>query len=95
MNTQKMKSFQQLKKELLCDPEIRREYDRLGPEYEMIESMMRKRMQKKMTQAALAKKIGTKQSAISRVESGNGNPSLAFMQKIAEALGSRLSISFQ
>lgn len=91
----KLKSFQQLKQELLRDPEVRREYERLGPEYKLIELMIRKRIEKKMSQSDLAKKIGTKQSAISRVESGNGNPTLAFMQKIAEAFGSRLSISFE
>jgi len=90
-----MKNFKpvsELKKELLADPDVRREYDRLGPEYALISSMIRKRIEKKMTQEALAKKIGTKQSAISRIESGNGNPSLAFMQKIASALGSRLRL---
>jgi len=91
----KFKSFTQLKKELLRDPEVRREYERLGPEYALIEHMIKKRIEKKMSQADLARKIGTKQSAISRVESGNGNPTLAFMQKIAEAFGSRLSISFE
>jgi DNA-binding XRE family transcriptional regulator len=88
-------SFQEHKKRMLRDPEVRREYERLGPEYELIEEMLRKRIEKKMSQADLARKIGTKQSAISRVESGNGNPTLAFMQKIAEAFGSRLSISFE
>lgn len=88
-------TFEQHKKELLRDPDVRREYDRLGPEYELIESMIKKRIEKKMSQADLARKMGTKQSAISRVESGNANPSLQFMQKIAGALGARLSISLQ
>ena len=88
-------SFQEHKKRMLRDPEVRREYERLGPEYELIEEMLKKRIEKKMSQADLAKKMGTKQSAISRVESGNGNPTLSFMQKIAQALGSRLSISFE
>ena len=91
----KFKSFTQLEKELLRDPEVRREYDRLEPEYKLIEAMIKKRIEKKMSQADLARKIGTKQSAISRIESGNGNPTLSFMQKIAEAFGSRLSISFE
>jgi transcriptional regulator with XRE-family HTH domain len=45
---------------------------------------------------ALAKKIGTKQSAISRVESGvyRSVPSLIFLQKIAAACGAHLGITF-
>jgi len=41
----------------------------------------------------LAKKIGTKQSAIARFEAGNVNPSLGFLEKIAEVLGLRVNIS--
>jgi ribosome-binding protein aMBF1 (putative translation factor) len=88
-------TFEQHKKELLRDPDVRREYERLGPEYDLIESMIKKRIEKKMSQADLARKMGTKQSAISRVESGTANPSLRFMQKIADAFGSTLSISFK
>ena len=42
----------------------------------------------------LAEKIGTKQSVISRLESGRANPSVAFLKKLAEALHSRLEIKF-
>jgi transcriptional regulator with XRE-family HTH domain len=46
-----------------------------------------------MTQKQIAEKIGTKQSAIARLESGNVNPSLDFLQKVAEVLGHKISIS--
>lgn len=90
-----LKSFSELKKELLADPEVKRHYDALEPEYAVIRAIIQKRIEKKMTQGELAKKIGTRQSAISRLESGNANPSLQFLQKIASALGTRLHISFQ
>ncbi len=49
---------------------------------------------KKMTQAELAKRANTKQSNISRFESGNYNPSVEFLRKIAGALDKRLEIKF-
>lgn len=90
-----MKTLAQLKKRLLIDPEMKREYDRLGPEYALIDRIIEKRIEKKMTQGELARKIGTRQSAISRLESGNGNPTLGFLQKVASALDTRLTVSFQ
>lgn len=85
--------FSEFKKRALKDPEIKAEYDRLGPEYEIIEAIIRKRIEIGMTQKQMAEKMGTKQSALSRLESGNYNPSLAFLKKVASALGARVHIS--
>lgn len=90
-----IRPFSELKKDLLADPEVRKHYDALESEYALIRTIIQKRIEKSMTQSELAKKIGTKQSAISRLESGNSNPSLQFIQKIASALGTRLHISLQ
>ncbi|HLD25248.1 MAG TPA: helix-turn-helix transcriptional regulator [Patescibacteria group bacterium] len=87
-------SFTEHKKKLLSDPEVKRHYDALEPEFALIRSMIDKRLAKKLSQQDLAKKMGTKQSAISRLESGQANPSFKFLQKVADALGARLSISF-
>ena len=87
--------WEKLKKELLRDPEVKREYDRLGPEFAIISQLIELRAKKKLTQKALAKKLGTKQSAIARLESGRANPTLEFMQKTAEALDKKLVISFE
>ncbi|MBU1349648.1 MAG: helix-turn-helix transcriptional regulator [Patescibacteria group bacterium] len=56
--------------------------------------IIKKRIQQGLTQTELAKKIGTKQSAISRLERGTYNPSLAFLRKLVEALGVKLHLSF-
>lgn len=88
----KYKSYTTLKRELLSDPEVKAEYVRLEPEYKLIEQIIRKRIQKSLTQSQLAKLAGTKQSAISRLESGSYNPSLNFLQKISHALNSQLQI---
>jgi len=87
--------FEEHRKKLLADPEIKKYYDELEPEYRLIESIIEKRLEKKMSQTELADKVGTGQSAISRLEGGNYNPTMKFLQKIATALGTRLTVSFK
>lgn len=88
-----MKKYQQLKKNLLKDKKISQEYNNLGLEFSLIELIIKRRIEHGLTQKELARKINTKQSAVSRLESGNYNPSLAFLQKVADALDARLKIS--
>ena len=82
--------FRVWEKEALKDPEFRAEYDRLQPEFALI----RARIERGLTQGQLAKKVGTKQSVISRLESGRANPSIAFLKRLAQALNSHLEIRF-
>jgi ribosome-binding protein aMBF1 (putative translation factor) len=77
--------------EALKDPALKAEYDKLQPEYAVIQAIIDARLKKGVTQATLAKKIGTKQS---RLESGRANPSVAFLKKLAVALNSHLEIKF-
>lgn len=77
------------------NPVLREEYDALRPQYEIIDAVIAARIEQQMTQAELAKRVNTKQSNISRFESGNYNPSLEFLRKLAEALGKDLSISLR
>ncbi|MEK9176499.1 MAG: helix-turn-helix transcriptional regulator [Patescibacteria group bacterium] len=87
-----MTDWKELKKELLKDPEVKKEYDRLAPRYAVVSSLIRARLEKGLTQKELAKKIGTKQSAIARLETGNTNPSLDFLEKVVNAMGYKLQI---
>lgn len=89
----RLKSFAGLKRKLLKDKKIRTAYEKLGHEFALIESIIEKRLEKGMSQTALAQKIGTKQSAVARLESGSYNPSVAFLDKVAKALDSELMIS--
>ena len=77
-------------KEALKDPALKAEYDRQQPEFALI----RARIEKGLTQEELAQKVGTKQSVISRFESGRANPSVAYLKKLAQALNSHLEIKF-
>ena len=88
-----MPSYQQLKIKLLKNKEISQAYNNFGPEFALIELIIKRRIEQGLTQKELARKIDTKQSAVSRLESGSYNPSLTFLQKVAEALDARLKIS--
>ncbi len=85
-------SFEGMKEDMLKDEEFKIEYEKLKPRYEAIEQIIRARKEQNMTQAELAKRVGTQKSNISRLESGNYNPSLDFLSKVAESLGKSLSI---
>lgn len=88
-----MTSLAALKKKLLKDPAVRAEYERLGPEFELIRTLIEKRLQRGYTQADLARKMNTKQSAIARLESGSYNMTLAFLDRAAKALDTHVVIS--
>ncbi|MDR0325785.1 MAG: helix-turn-helix transcriptional regulator [Oscillospiraceae bacterium] len=77
------------------DPAFRAEYEALAPHYEIIKAVIAARIEKQMTQADLAERADTKQSNISRFESGNYNPSVEFLQKIAGALDKQLEITLR
>jgi len=87
--------WRELKAELLNDAEVRAEYDALRPKYELIEQVILARAEQGITQTELAKRAGTKQGNISRFERGNYNPSLEFVQKLAQGLGKQLYITLR
>ena len=90
----KLRSIEDIKKEAFKkDPELKKAYDDLEVEYSIIAQVIQKRLDKGFSQKQLAEKIGTKQSAIARLESGNTNPSIGFLRKVASALGGKLQIS--
>jgi ribosome-binding protein aMBF1 (putative translation factor) len=91
----KFNKWKDFKRELLSDPDVKKEYERLAPEYAIISQLITIRAKKGLTQSDLAKKLGTKQSAIARLESGKCNPTLEFLQKTAKALGQKLTVSFE
>lgn len=88
-------SFDSLKEELLADEEFKAEYDKLKPRYEIISQIVEARKEKNMTQEQLAQKVGTQKSNISRLESGNYNPSLDLLIKVARCLGKELMVQIK
>ena len=90
-----MDNWQDIKKIILKDGEVKKIYADLEVEYQIISDMVRLRNKKKITQKELAKKIGTTQSALSRFEMGDVNPSLDFLKKVASALGTKLVVRLE
>jgi ribosome-binding protein aMBF1 (putative translation factor) len=75
-------------------PAYRKAYDALADEFDLAAVVIEARMRAGLSQAALAKKIGTKQPAIARIEGGQ-LPSTATLKRIARATGTRLRIALE
>lgn len=88
-------SFDHVKKDLMADEKFRKEYTKLQPRYEIISQIIEARKEQNMTQSDLAKRLGTQKSNISRLESGNYNPSLDFLIRVARCLGKELKINIK
>ena len=91
-NGQKYILFQDWLRESLRNPEFKKAYDALAPKYALISAMLDARNKKGMTQAEIAHRAGTTQSAIARFESGRTNPTLDFASRLSRALGAKLEI---
>jgi transcriptional regulator with XRE-family HTH domain len=88
------KDLKQFKARALARPEVKREYDRLAAEFEFLDEILKARSAAGLTQADVAARIGTTQSAVARLESaiGKHSPSIATLQRYASALGYRLQV---
>ena len=88
------KNFRETLSEQLKNPEFKKEWDALEPEYQIIKAMLDTRKEKDMTQKQLAALTGIPQADISRLENGNANPSLKTLQRLAEGMGMHLKLEF-
>lgn len=74
------------------DPEFMKEYDALEEEFARAKMVIDARAHADLSQAELAERMGTSQSAIARLESGRFKPSTRTLEKLAAATGMRLRI---
>ena len=86
-----MRSFDAFKKRMLKNPAVKKEYDALEEEFALIGELLKARTRAKLTQAQVAHRMGTSQSAVARLESGRA-PSMASLRKYAKATGSKIEI---
>jgi predicted transcriptional regulator len=92
-----MMTHEALIEKMLSDPEARAEFERIErEEMPMFDAILRARREAGLTQAEVATRMGTKASAVARLENalmtGSPSPSLATLRKYAFALGKRLEI---
>ena len=88
----KMSSYQEFRKELLKNPEVKAEYDSLEPEFNIIQAMIDARRNLNITQKELSERTGITQADISRIENGTRNPSLEMVKRLAKGLGMQLKL---
>jgi len=91
---QKAVDFQKYLAEKLKNPKFRKYYNEYGKQLEIAYQILKLRKQKGLSQTELAKRIGTKQSDIARMEAGQQNFTTDTLQKIALALERDLKIEF-
>jgi ribosome-binding protein aMBF1 (putative translation factor) len=84
--------FEKLKARLLDNPKVKAEYEALAPEFEISAELIRARLRAGLSQAELAARMGTSQSTIARLESGQTLPSTKTLLRYAEATGSKFHV---
>ena len=87
-------TLRDFKRRALARPGVRREYEELKEEFELLDEILKARTEAGLTQAELAERIGTTQSAVARMETaiGKHSPSIATLKRYASALGYRLQL---
>ncbi len=90
-----MTKFSTLHKKWMKDPEVRTHYDALEEEFALMLAVAKARARAGLSQAELAKRMKTTQSAVARLESGRGLPSTRTLSRFAKATGHRLKVSFE
>ena len=84
-----------LHKKWMKDPAYRREYEALEGEFALVGAMMEARARAKLTQAQVARRMNTTQTAIARLEGGRIKPSTRTLERYAKATGHKLVIGFE
>ena len=88
------KTLKAFKARALSRPDVRREYDRLSDEFAFLDEILKARAESGLSQAEVAARIGTTQSAVARLESAGGghSPSITTLQRYASALGYKVQV---
>ncbi len=89
-----MSDFRRHLEESLKDSEFAQEWIEQSAERAVMRQIVEARIEQGLTQQELAERCNMKASNLCRLENGNGNPSVATLEKIARGLGRELKISF-
>ncbi len=89
-----MNEFQKYLNKQLENPEFKKEWDDLEPEFNMMQAMIDARKSRNLTQKELAERTGIDQSDISNIETGNANPALSTLKRLADGMDMVLKLEF-
>jgi ribosome-binding protein aMBF1 (putative translation factor) len=89
------KPWAELRKELLSSDDAKRGYEQARLAYELSVQVREAREAKGLSQSQLAERMGTQQSVIARLEGGGITPTLPTLKRIADALGTKLTVGFE
>lgn len=89
------KNFRDTLKEEMKNPEFKKEWENLEVEFQIIKAMIDGRNEKHLTQKELSDMTGIAQGDISKIENGNANPSIKTLDRLADALGKKLKVTFE
>jgi transcriptional regulator with XRE-family HTH domain len=89
-----MARISDLHKKWMKEPKYLKAYDALEEEFALASAMIKVRSRAGLTQHQLAQKMGTTQPVVARLESGRARPSMRTLERLADATGTRLLISF-
>jgi ribosome-binding protein aMBF1 (putative translation factor) len=90
-----MARISEMHKRWMEEPDYRKAYDALEGEFGLAKAVLRARNRVGLTQAELARKMGTTQPVLARLEGGRARPSMRTLERLARATGTRLLIRFE
>lgn len=80
--------------EQLKNDDFKKEWENSEVEYNLVRSLVAARKKCHMTQKELAEKTGVDQADISRIETGNANPALSTLKRLADGMDMVLRLEF-
>jgi DNA-binding XRE family transcriptional regulator len=90
-----MRSVEDWKREKLKNPAFKKAYDALEEEFALARELIGARARAKLSQEEVARRMGTSQSAVARMESGRTMPSTTSLVKYAKAVGHKVEIKLK
>lgn len=89
-----MSDYRDYLNEQMKDPEFKKEWDNLEPEFNIMQAMIDARKARNMTQKELSEITGIDQSDISKIETGNANPALSTLKRLADGMDMILRLEY-
>ena len=89
-----MRTFDDMLSDQLKDKELKKEYEAIRPEMDVIRAIVDARTSQNLTQKELAERTGINQADISKLENGTRNPSVNLLKRLADGMGMALKIEF-